>query len=58
MPFTKETADLIHYPETTKEDARRGYTVIPQPPLDNSNNMGQLKGRKIPIAGDYPELTD
>lgn len=30
MPFTSETADLKHYPGTTKQDAERGYVVLDQ----------------------------
>ncbi len=59
MPFTSNTADLKHYPDgVSKDDTERGYTVIPQPPVDDSHNQAQLTGKTFPTDGDMVKDSD
>ena len=42
----------------SKDDLEQGYTLVPQPPLDKSNNQSQLTGKMIPVGDDVVQDSD
>ena len=42
----------------SKDDLEQGYTLVPQPPLDKSNNQSQLTGKMIPVGDDVVKQSD
>jgi hypothetical protein len=54
MPFTKENANVNHYPGTSKAAIEDGYERSEMPADDGSQNMGRLTGRTFDTCDNDP----